>query len=266
MKKLTTFLLALCLVGLSGCAKKDEAKKDLLETIQERGEIIVAMEGTWSPWTYHNENDELVGYDVEVAKLIARELGVEAKFVEGEWDGLLGGLESGRYDIMANGVEITEERAQKYDFSEPYGYIHTALIVHTDNNDIKSYEDLDGKTTANSISSTYMTLAESYGATAQGVDSLDQTFELVLNKRVDATLNAELSYDDYMKAHPNAKLKVVALTPEASQVSIPMRKGAETENLRKAIDEAIIKLQQSGELKAVSEKYFGKDISSLQTK
>ena len=75
-----------------------------------------------------------------------------------------------------------------------------------------------------------------------------------------------LSYDDYMKAHPNAKLKVVALTPEASQVSIPMRKGAETENLRKAIDEAIIKLQQSGELKAVSEKYFGKDISGLQTK
>ena len=135
-----------------------------MKTIQERGEIIVAMEGTWSPWTYHDENDELVGYDVEVAKLIARELGVEAKFVEGEWDGLLGGLESGRYDIMANGVEITEERAQKYDFSEPYGYIHTALIVHTDNDAIKSYEDLDGKTTANSISSTYMTLAESYGA------------------------------------------------------------------------------------------------------
>lgn len=264
MKKMKLVVLALCVALLSGCGKKEETKKDLLETIQERGTIIVAMEGTWSPWTYHDEKDNLVGYDVEVAQLIAKELGVECEFVEGEWDGLLGGLETGRYDIMANGVEITDERALKYDFSEPYGYIHTALIVHSDNNDINSYEDLDGKTTANSISSTYMTLAESYGAKAQGVDSLDQTFELVLNGRVDATLNAELSYDDYMKAHPEAKLKVVALTEEASLVSIPMRKGEETEALRKAIDEAILKLQASGELKAVSEKYFGKDISTQQ--
>lgn len=97
---------------------------------------------------------------------IAAKLGVTATFAETEWDGIFAGLDSGRYDIAANGVEVTDERAQKYDFSTPYGYIRTALIVRGDNTDIQSFEDLKGKHTANSIASTYMTLAESYGATA----------------------------------------------------------------------------------------------------
>ena len=74
------------------------APTDLLTQIQERGEIVVAMEGTWAPWTYHDEDDQLVGYDVEVAQNIAQRLGVEARFAEGEWDGLLAGLDSGRYE------------------------------------------------------------------------------------------------------------------------------------------------------------------------
>ena len=90
-----------------------DAGEDQLAQIKEKGEIVVAMEGTWSPWTYHDENDELVGYDVEVAKAIAEKLGVEATFVEGEWDGLFAGMDAGRYDIVVNGVDITEERAQK---------------------------------------------------------------------------------------------------------------------------------------------------------
>lgn len=88
------------------------------------------------------------------------------------------------YDSMANGVEITEERAQKYDFSDPYCYIRTAIIVKSDDDSINSFEDLNGKTTANTISSTYATLAESYGAKTTGVDDLNQTIELLLNGRV----------------------------------------------------------------------------------
>lgn len=72
----------------------------------------MAMEGTWAPWTYHDDNNDLVGYDVEVAQNIAEKLGVEVEFVEGEWDGLLAGLETGRYDIMVNGVGVTKERAE----------------------------------------------------------------------------------------------------------------------------------------------------------
>ena len=71
-------------------------------------------------------------------------------------DGLFAGLDSGRYDMVVNGVEITDERAEKYDFTEPYGYIRTALIVADDNEEIKTFEDLNGKTTTNSMASTYM--------------------------------------------------------------------------------------------------------------
>lgn len=221
------FLTGLMALSLAACGKgsQDAGGQDLLQQIQDKGTLTVAMEGTWAPWTYHDEDDNLVGFDVEVARKIAEKLGVEVNFVEGEWDGLFAGLDSGRYDMVVNGVEITDERAEKYDFSEPYGYIRTALIVAEGNEEIKTFEDLNGKTTTNSMASTYMTLAESYGATVTPVDSLDQTLDLVIAGRVDATLNAEVSFYDYMKVHPDAAVKVVALTDDASHVSIPMRKG-----------------------------------------
>ena len=106
--------------SMADTAATEETGGDLLSQIQANGTITVAMEGTWAPWTYHDESDNLVGYDVEVATKIAEKLGVEPKFVEGEWDGLLAGLDAGRYDIMVNGVDITPERAEKYDFSTPY--------------------------------------------------------------------------------------------------------------------------------------------------
>ena len=238
-----------------------EKADDLLSKIQEKGEIVIAMEGTWAPWTYHDEADNLVGYDVEVAQQIADRLGVKATFVEGEWDGLLAGLDAGRYDMMVNGVEMTDGREAKYDFTDPYGYIRTAIIVNGDNEEITAYENLEGKSTANTISSTYAELAESYGAEVTGVDDLNQTFELLLSGRIDATLNAEVTYYDYMKAHPEANIKIAALTEEASYVAIPLRKGAETESLRAAINEALAELDEEGILSELSEKYFGSDIS-----
>ena len=219
------------------------------------------MEGTWSPWTYHDEDDRLVGYDVEVAQLIGEKLGVEVVFVEGEWDGLFAGLDAGRYDLVVNGVEITEERGEKYDFSAPYAYIRTAIVVNEDNEEIRSFEDLDGKKTANTISSTYAELAESYGAIVTGVDDLNQTFELLLSGRIDATLNAELTYYDYMKAHPVRGLKIAALTEEASLVALPRRNGEDSASLREAVDQALTEIRDSGDLARLSEKYFGSDIS-----
>ena len=243
-------------------AATEETGGDLLSQIQASGTITVAMEGTWAPWTYHDESDNLVGYDVEVATKIAEKLGVEPKFVEGEWDGLLAGLDAGRYDIMVNGVDITPERAAKYDFSTPYAYNRTAVITQKDNDSIKTLEDLNGKTTANTISSTYAELAEQYGATVTGVDDLNQTFELLLSGRIDATLNAEVTYYDYMKEHPDANAKIAVLTADANEVAIPMRKGEETATLRAAIDTAIEEMRADGTLKELSEKYFGTDIST----
>ena len=262
MKRMIAAVLAVfILASVLTMAVSAKGSDDLLETIQERGTIIVGLEGDWAPWSYVDENDELTGYDVEVAKAIADKLGVEIQIVPGEWDGLFAGMDAGRYDMVVNGVEVTEERADKYDFSTPYAYIRTALIVKGDNDSIKTFEDLKGKKTANSIASTYMNLAESYGATCYGVSTLDETLTMVLQGRVDATLNAIVSFTDYMAQHPDSNLKVVATTEEASNVAIPMRKGDETASLREAVNKAIDELREDGTLSELSTRFFGEDIS-----
>ena len=230
-------VILLGLLLLAGCAPRGEDQGgDALARIQAKGEITVALEGTWSPWGYHDQSGELVGYDVEVARAIAEKLGVKAAFVEGEFNGLLAGLEAGRYDIMVN-------------------------VVKNENEDIKSMEDLEGKLTANTLQSTYAAVGERYGAQVTGVDDFIQTIELLTDRRIDATLNADVSFSDYMAQHPDAPIKIACTDPDASQVAIPMPKGADSDALRAAIDKALGELAADGTLTGLSLKYFGLDIS-----
>ena len=274
---LMSVMAAAGVLSLSGCSSSNNtaastagtaasgaasAGGDLLSAIQNRGTLIVALEGAWQPWSFHDADDTLVGYDVEVSRAIAEKLGVEPEYVESDWDSLFAGMDAGRYDMVCNGVEVTEERSKTYDFTTPYGYIHTALAVKKDNDSIASFEDLDGKTTANSLASTYMELAESYGATVQGIDTLEETIQLLTAGRIDATLNADVSFYDYLNVHPDADFKLVAFTEEASHVAIPLRKGDETATLLEAINSAIEELRADGTLSELGEKYFGHDISS----
>lgn len=246
----------------AGASSAAGSSADQLAAIQASGKLIVALEGAWQPWSYHDESDTLVGYDVEVSRAIAEKLGVEPEYVESDWDSLFAGLDAGRFDMVCNGVEVTDERALTYDFTTPYGYIHTALAVRKDNDEIKTFEALKGKTTANSLASTYMELAESYGATVQGIDTLEETIQLLAAGRIDATLNADVSFYDYLNVHPDADFKIVAQTEDASHVAIPLRKGDNSATLLEAVNNAIDELRADGTLKELSEKYFGQDISS----
>lgn len=261
MKRIIAFVMALTMMALLvGCAKKQE-EKDLLTAIQERGYVTVAMEGNWAPWTYEDENGTLVGFETEVATAVAGKLGVEARFVTGAWEGLLAGVESGRYDLMANGVGYSDERAQSYRFSTFYAFNRTALVVRGDNEEIKSLDDLKGKTTCNSANSNYQLIAEAHGATVKDVESLDGTISELLAGRVDATLNAEVSINDYMKEKPDANIKIVAFDSEVEQVGMIMPKRDNTASLQEAVNKALAELRADGTLKAISEKYFGMDIT-----
>lgn len=266
MKKCVAVVLAavLCLGLFSACGGKKNEDKDRLARIQEAGEITIAMEGTWAPWTYHDDSGELVGFDTEVGQAIADKLGVKANFVEGGWDGLLAGLESGRYDIMVNGVNVDEDRQKTYDFTDPYAYDRMAVIVRADDDRIQAMEDLNGMETANTITSIYAKKAQEYGANVTGVDDLAQTFQLLLTGRIDATLNSQLTFLDYMDANPDANLKVALLAADADLIAIPMQKGEDTATLRAAINTAIAELAEDGTLSRLSEKYFGTDITKAE--
>lgn len=234
----------------------------LLKQVLDKGTLVAGMEGNWAPWSYHDlDTNEVIGYDADTARAIGEKLGVEVQIVEAPWESLFAGLDDGRYDIVINGVEVTDERSEKYDFSEPYAYIHTALVVRKDNEEIKSFDDLKGKKTVNSIGSTYMELAESYGASAAGVSTLNDTIQNVIDGRADATLNADVSIYDYLNQQPDANIKIVATTEDASHVAIPIRKGDETASFEKAVNAAIEELKADGTLAELSEKYFGSDVT-----
>ena len=251
--------------GAEDAAAGDAAEagsEDLLAKIQSAGKIVIAMEGNWAPWTYEDENGNLVGFEVEVSGAVAEKLGVTPEYVTGEWDGLLAGVQAGRYDLMANGVGYTEERAQAYTYSDFYAFNRTALVVRGDNEEIKSMEDLAGKTTCNSANSTYQLLAEKYGATVKDVESLAGTIDELMAGRVDATLNAEVSINDYMREQPDADIKIVAYDEDVEQVGMIMPYGESSASLCAAINQALAELREEGKLAEISTKYFGMDITT----
>ena len=261
MKKLLSVALLLALLTvltLSACAEGGDA----LARIRERGTLVIATEGNWQPWTYHDENDVLTGFDVEIGKLLAEGLGVEPEFQETAWDAILTGVDAGRFDIACNGVGYTETRAEKYSFSTPYVYTQIVLVVKGDNDAINTVEDLNGKTTANTASSTFAAIGERYGATVTPVDSLTETIMLVEQGRVDATINAKGSIDDYISQHPEANIRVAQILPEGEPVAFPVRKGEDTATLLAAIDEILEARRQDGTLSALSEKFFGVDLTT----
>jgi len=113
-----------------------------LNAIKSAGVFKIGTEGTYAPFTYHDESGKLVGFDVEIGEAVAAKLGVKAEFIEGKWDGLIAGLDAKRYDTVINQVGITETRKQKYDFSEPYIASKAVLIARDGDDSIKSFADL----------------------------------------------------------------------------------------------------------------------------
>lgn len=230
-----------------------------LEDVKSAGSLRIGTEGTYAPFTFHDASGALVGFDVEIGRAVAERLGVEAEFVEGKWDGLIAGLAADRYDAVINQVGITDERRARFDFSQPYIVSKAVLIVQADNDEIVGFGDLSGKRAAQSLTSNYGNIAQAAGASLVGTDGFDQSIQLVLTGRADATINDNLSYLDFKKQKPDAPVKIVATQDEASASGIIVQKG--NPELVAEIDRALEAIRADGTYAAISEKYFGADVS-----
>ncbi|WP_182084795.1 amino acid ABC transporter substrate-binding protein [Aureimonas sp. ME7] len=230
-----------------------------LQDIQSAKALRIGTEGTYAPFTFHDASGKLVGFDVEIGEAIARKLGVEPVFVEGKWDGLIAGLAADRYDAVINQVGITEERKARFDFSDPYIVSKAVLITKDGNSDIKSFADLKGKRSAQSLTSNFGKLAEASGATLVGTDGFDQSIQLVLTGRADATINDNLSFLDFKKQKPDAPVAIVASEDEASASGVIVQK--DNPDLVAAINKALAEIKADGTYQTISQKYFGADVS-----
>lgn len=247
-------------VGLLGLGLSTPAlAQSALDQVKSAGALRVGTEGTYPPFTFHDDAGKLVGFDVEIAQEIAKRIGVEAQFVEGPWDGLIAGIDANRYDVVINQVGITDARKEKYDFSEPYIASKAALVVKGDNTDITSFEGLKGKKAAQTLTSNFGKLAQESGAELVGTDGFDQSIALVVQGRADATINDSLSFFDFKKKQPDADVKIVATQPNADYSGVLLAKGKP--ELLEAINAALTEIKADGTYATISEKYFGADVS-----
>lgn len=240
-----------------------------LQRVLDAGKLSVGAEGNWEPYVFHNENGELDGFEVAMAAEIAERLGVEldmADHIADSWDGVLAGLDAARYDVVICGCSPNPDRQEAYEVSDPYGEQLIALVVKGDNEDIKSFEDLAGKTSANSLSSSSGNIARSYGAELVEA-SLEQGMMLIEQGRADCTINDAASINSYLEANPDADVKIAAYyEPENAyeiQSAVVGRKG--DVDLCNAINEAIAEIIADGTAKELATKYFGEDFANNVT-
>jgi cystine transport system substrate-binding protein len=225
------------------------------------GTLTVATEGTYRPFSFHDDggSGELTGFDVEIIQAVADKLDLEVKFEETQWDAIFAGLDAGRFDVIANQVTINDEREAAYLFSAPYTVSPGVIVVPDDDDSITSFADLDGKTTAQSLTSNWNDLAVESGAKVQGVEGWAQAVTLLRQGRVDATINDKLTFLDYEKTDGPTGLKIAAETEDAGKQAFVFTK--DKQSLVDAVDGALDELRADGTLAEISKKYFGADVT-----
>lgn len=213
----------------------------------------------------YKENDKLVGFDVEVTEYIASQLGYTLNWVTTDFSGLMGQLESGKLDTVANAVAMTEERKEKYYFSDAYSYYGAQLVTNTANTDINTLEDLKGKTVSGVLGSNNVKNLEKYDTKGEikirTYETRDGAMQDAINNRVDGYINSRPILVAEIKKK-NLPLKLIGDPVAYEEVGYPFAKNERGEKLQAEFSAEIKKMHESGKLKELSEKYFGEDITS----
>jgi len=275
MKKVIQFLIiaAVALMAtacgtqpkLPAQSKSEQSKKvtegSTFENIKKQGVLKIAVDDTFPPMEYRNDQNKLVGFDIDLANAISKELGVKVEFIPTAWDGILPGLDAKRYDIIMSSMNITDERKQKVDFVE-YMKLGQVVAVKSGNPDkIQSKADLSGKTVGVQLGST----SESAAKEIKGIKELktyngytDVFNDLGLG-RLQGVIVAEAVGRYYKTTKPDA-FDVVGSSFQSLPVGIAVRKG--DNELEAALQKAVKTVKDNGAYAEVSKKWFGTDKSN----
>jgi len=246
LSSLAAVLLAA--VSITGCSSGADA-----DTLR------VGTEGTYSPFSYQGTDGKLTGYDIEVVSAVGAKLGKKVEFVQTPWDAIFAGLEAQRFDLIANQVTINDERRAKYDLSEPYTVSEGVIVTRADDTSVTTLADLRGKTTAQSATSNWATVARDAGANVEAVEGFVQAIQLLKDGRVDATVNDTLAVGEYQRTNNDNAIKIAGTTGDTSEQAFAARKDS---GLLPDVNRALDELRADGTLKTISEKYFGSDVST----
>lgn len=229
---------------------------------QDKDPLDVGMSGRYFPFTFV-EQDQLKGFEVDVMNAIAKKLGRDVEYRTAAFSGLFGMMESKRIDTVANQITITEDRQKTYVFTEPYVYDGAQVVVKKGNDGINGVKDLKGKTVGVNLGSNYETLLRELPYADQiNIRTYDSNLEQdTALGRLDAFVMDRVSASQIIKDKP---LPLALAGPTFSDIrnAFPFRDTEEGRALRDQFNQAISDLRDDGTLKAISESWFGTDITS----
>lgn len=252
LKKIfVTALVGVMSLSLIACGAKKE-DKDLLTTIKDNKKLIVGLSADYAPYEFHtmiDGKDETVGFDVDLAKEVAKDMGVELELKEMEFDALIGALKAGQIDMIISGMNPTDERKEQMDFSDIYYESqHAVLIKSADKEKFKTLEDLKGKKIGAQLGSTQQDIAvEAVGE--ENVTLLPNVNNLILELKtgkVEAIITEEPVVKMAIKTNPEMILSDIIIQSEDIGNAIGLKK--DSPEIVEQVNKTIKRLKDSGDL------------------
>jgi arginine/lysine/histidine/glutamine transport system substrate-binding and permease protein len=239
--------LAVVLLGDSASAQS------ALERVRAAGRLRIGIDATYPPFGIA-EGGEFSGFDVDIGRAIARELGVKPELVNASFDGVFPALQNGGFDVVISAVTITPERAATMLFSDPYIAAGQQIVVR-DDSAIGGLDDLDGRTVGVQINTTAQFAMEKRpGVTLAKYNTIDLALLDLQNQRIDAVAS-DGPVLRYMVRMSFTGLKTVGSEYTDEQFGVVLARGSD--DLRRAVNAALWHIQESGEYQKLYTKWFG---------
>ncbi len=224
---------------------------------EEKEDFTVALTGKYPPFSFYSKDGKLVGFDVDVAKKIAAYLDKDLHIVTTEWDGILAGLLSEKYDAIIGSMAITPQRKKSVDFSLPYYTSGAQLFIHKrDKDEIKNISDLKGKNVGVGLGETYQHYLEENFPEINVVTykSTVDIFQDMLNRRIEGFVTDRL-VGLYQIKKADTPFITTGMLLYKERMAIPVIE--ERDALLAKINKALITMKEKGELAQINKKWFG---------